>query len=158
MDMATISVRGVITSPIDTSSSRMTFETTCHSSSSRVPSLRPMLAKTSSSARLIVGRSVRGVIRLVRRLSGRSTGFIATTMIRSIYAAGFASCFQYEAPMVFGTISEKTRTARVRPAEKMPIGILWKTSAATAPPMVAPMVCAIVLRVRIAAMGSSTFF
>ena len=73
-------------------------------------------------------------------------------MIRSIYAAGFASCFQYVAPMVFGTISEKTRTARVRPAEKMPIGILWKTSAATAPPMVAPMVCAIVLRVRIAAL------
>ena len=54
--MATMSVRGVITSPTGTSPRRITFDTTRHSSSSIVPVVRAISAITSISSRLIPGR------------------------------------------------------------------------------------------------------
>ena len=69
---------------------------------------------------------------------------------------GMESALQYVAPRVFGMISEKTRITNVRTAEKRAIHPSPKTSSAIAPPMAAPTVWAMVLRVRIAEMGSST--
>jgi hypothetical protein len=59
--------------------------------------------------------------------------------------------------MVFGMISVASRTASVRTPEKMPTFASPNTTAACAPAIVAPTVCAIVFKVRIAAIGSSTF-
>ncbi len=94
---------------------------------------------------------------LARTPSGIRIGFITTTSMRITYADGFARAFQYVAPSVFGTISEKTSTEKVRIAEKPATQGLPNVRPATAPPRAAPMVFAIVFSVRIAAMGSSTF-
>ena len=53
--IATMSVRGVMTSPTGTSSRRMTLDTTCHSSSARVPVVHAIRAITSISSRLMSG-------------------------------------------------------------------------------------------------------
>ena len=68
-----MSIRGVITSPIDTASRLITLLTTEYSSSSRVPSRRPISASTSISARLTVGCSPEGEIALEIQARGIST-------------------------------------------------------------------------------------
>lgn len=86
---------------------------------------------------------------------GTKIGFIATIMARRVQAADGASCFQKVAPMVLGRISDRTKIKRVKTTENAVIQRLPKTSRAIAPLIEAPIVCAIVLSVRMAAIGSS---
>ena len=136
---ATMSVRGVITSPTVTSSRRITLVTTFHSSSSMVPSRYPIWARTSNSARLTVDPREPRKARL-KKLSGIRIGFMRSTIQWSTCAAGAPSCGQNVAPMVFGTISEKSRMINVRTPVKTPIQACPKTLAAMEPPKDAPAV------------------
>ena len=138
-DTAIMSVRGVMTSPTVTSSRRITFVTIFHSSSSIVPSLKPSCASTSSSARLVIDPLVPLSIRL-KKLRGTKTGFIRMTIQCSRWADGLASSCQKVAPIVLGTIAEKSRMIRVSTAVNTPIQASPKTRAAREPPSAAPAV------------------
>ena len=154
--IATMSVRGVITSPTVTSPSRITLVTTCHSSSSMVPSLYPISASTSISARLTVEPPLRRKSWL-KKLRGIKMGFIMNTIHHTRWAAGLPNCCQNVAPIVFGMISENTSMMSVSPAVHQPIRASPNTMPACNPPRAAPAVWAMVLSVRIAAIGSSIF-
>ena len=65
---------------------------------------------------------------------------------------------QYEAPIVFGMISESTRINRVRMAEMMPKYSSPKSFIDSAPTPAEPMVWAMVLSERMAPTGRSTLF
>ena len=118
---ATMSILGVMTSLTAISSSCITFDMTLNSSSSIAPSRRPSSAIISISARLTTALcDLPGAIHRLSQPSGTRTGFIATTMTRSRCAVGRASLFQNFVPIVFGMISERTSTATVSAAVKMP--------------------------------------
>ena len=116
--IAVISIRGVITSPTETSSSLIIRFITCHSSSSSVPSRRPISVRTASSSRLTVDCSPLGVRLRDSQPRGHKIGFMTKTITRKTWAVGFASCLQCLAPRVFGMISDTISTANVSPMEK----------------------------------------
>ena len=74
-----------------------------------------------------------------------------------IPADGIARLRQYDAPIVLGIISDKTSIKRVSIAEIIPKYASPNTFTDSDPTPAAPMVCATVLSVRIAATGRSTF-
>ena len=74
--IATMSVRGVMTSPTGTSPRRMTLDTTCHSSSARVPVVHAIRAITSISSRLIPGFFRDPWISFCSHESGTTSGLI----------------------------------------------------------------------------------
>ena len=118
MGIAVISILGVITSPTETSSSLMIRFITCHSSSSSVPSRRPISVRIANSSRLTVDSSLLGVRLREIHPKGHRIGFIIKTITRKMWAVGLASRLQCLAPRVFGMISEIISTANVRPMEK----------------------------------------
>ena len=63
--------------------------------------------------------------------------------------------FQYDVPMVLGTISENTKTSKVVSAEMIPNQVLPNKMVACRPTAAAPNVFAIVFKDRIAAKGLS---
>lgn len=75
-----------------------------------------------------------------------------------ILVDGIASERQYEAPMVFGIISESTRMSSVRMAEMMPKYSSPNSFIDSAPTPAEPMVWAMVLSESIAPTGLSTLF
>ena len=77
---------------------------------------------------------------------------------RIILVDGMASERQYEAPMVFGMISERTKINSVRMADMSPKYSSPKSLIDSAPTPADPMVCAMVLRERMAPTGRSTLF
>jgi len=70
-------------------------------------------------------------------------------------AHGIAILRQYDAPMVLGMISEKTRMSNVSMAEVMAKNWLPKMASLCAPTPAAPTVCEMVLSDNMAAMGLS---
>ena len=79
------------------------------------------------------------------------------TIHHSTWAAGLPNRCQNVAPIVLGMISEKSRMMSVRTPVNTPIHTWPNTRPAIAPPSAAPAVWAMVLSVRIAAIGSSIF-
>ena len=89
----------------------------------------------------------------------QTKGASAMTSSRSEWAVNVTKYCQYSAPIVFGTISEKTSIAIVivaGTATRVIQGFACaQITAACSPTPIAPTVCAMVLSVRIAARGRS---
>ncbi|EEX38517.1 hypothetical protein VIB_000172 [Vibrio metschnikovii CIP 69.14] len=147
-------VRGVITCVTGTSLMLSRLLRIFDSPSASSPLSLASSAMADSSSRMR-GTSMLRAKRLVICCENQTNGVRHHTIQSRITALAGASWRQYAAPMVLGTISDSTRMPSVNTAENTPSHWLPKTTAACAPALAAPMVWAMVFKVRIDASGRS---
>ena len=129
------------------------------SSSSSSPDCELTSAMAESSSRLMALPWPLPPMRLVMRRSAGSMRVQVRmgTSILIMWTEGTTNARQNLAPMVLGMISERTRMSIVRMMAKTVSPLLSEMTSHWAPAPAAPMVWAMVLRVRMADRGVSTF-
>ena len=147
-------VRGVRRSPAVTRSSRSALDTQRCSSGRTAPCRAAMRDTTSISSSLGPWPcpEIPDIARFTSQTIGKTlqiNAWSGTTMRGPRSSA-------YRTPRLFGTISVTASTSTVKTAAKTATAVLPKSSPTIAPHQAAPTVWAIVLTVRIAAIGIST--